>query len=294
MRFLLRLVGLVVVALALSAGLLGLVKPVADWLLPGRAYDFGEPFRRLAEILALVGGYWLWKRHRDPAAAERAAELGRASWLFFGFLVGTTSLTLLLLVEVRTGALRVAPAALDLWLGRAGRAMVSAVLLAVFEETIFRGFLLVTLRREVGLAAAIGVSSVVFAACHYFVAHVTVVPGAEPFVGWRVLAAHWNAAADPSHLASLLGLAFAGAALAAARLLSGTLACAIGLHVGWVFLFKSARLVVQPSPMVRWLYGPDGVAGRPETWLALLAVIGVLALPRLRTTFGVLTESRRT
>jgi len=283
-RFLLRLAGIVAGSLVLATLLLPLVKPIADLFAGGRAYDISEWFRRLAEVLAIAGGLRLWTRHRPAADAPppRSADLGRASWLVFGLLVGATSFTLLLLVEVRGGALRVEPAAARLWPGRAATSLASAVLLALFEETILRGFLLQSLRRATNLVTAIGVTSVFFAVCHYFVAHVTVAPGFDALVGWRVLAAHARAAADASHLMPLVGLVLAGAALCAARVLSGTLACAIGLHVGWLFLFKTGRLVVKPFPLALWLYGPHGVAGRPETWLGLVAVAGVLALPRLR------------
>jgi len=282
-RFLLRFAGIVAGSLVLAAALLAFVKPVADLFSGGQPYDIGEWFRRLAELLAISGGIGLWMRSRAAVGApEGATELGRASWLVFGFLVGATSFTLLLLVEVRGGVFHVEPSAARLWTGRVASSLASAVLLAVFEETILRDFLLQSLRRKTNLTTAVGVTSVFYATCHYFVAHVTVAPGFDALVGWRVLAAHARAAADASHLMPLVGLALAGAALCAARVLSGTLACAIGLHVGWLFLFKTGRLVVKPFPLALWLYGPHGVAGRPETWLGLVAVAGVLALPRLR------------
>src|SRR5262249_54553664 len=133
-----------------------------------------------------------------------------------------------------------------------------------------------------------------YAGCHYFRAATWVHAGTDLGVGFKVLGAHLAAVADPVHLSSLIGLAVAGAALAGARFLSGTLACSIGLHAGWVFLLKGAKLFVEPKPGVGWLYGPNGIVGRPEVIVCFLAVVAVLALPRLRDGVVSRLASRRT
>jgi membrane protease YdiL (CAAX protease family) len=295
-RFSLRLLGLIGGAMALAAMVVGLLKPVADLLFAdgGAAYDLGPAFRRVAEAIAFFGGIWLWRRYREaPPRVEAVPGPGRATWFFFGFLVGTASLTLLLLFEVRSGALQVVPAPAEVWVGKIAESLATCLLLALFEETIFRGFVLGGLAREVPLGAAFFVSSLLYGACHFFHTPVLVEPGSDLTVGWRALGAHLDAVTDPSHLASLVGLTVVGATFAAARLLGGGLACAIGLHAGWIFLFKTAKLVVWRPPGVRWLYGPEGVVGRPEVLFALLVVVVVLALPRLRASLGTFLETRR-
>jgi membrane protease YdiL (CAAX protease family) len=294
-RFGRQLAGLVVGAAILTALLLGPIKPVLDRLLsPGAAgtYDIGPAFRRIGEALAVLGGVVLWRRSRP--ARRPPASRRRGAWLLGGFLFGAVSLSIFLATEVGAKAFRFEPSPLRQWPVALAAALLIALLVGLIEESIFRGFILEGLRREHALGTALAVSSVLYAACHYFRATVLVAAGPDLTIGWTALSAHLRAVADPSHGMQLLGLTLVGGILAMAKLSSGTLACAIGWHAGWVFVVKGAGIVLDPNPGIGWLYGPNGAVGRPSVLVALLAILFAIALPRARAVFGAKAEVERT
>jgi membrane protease YdiL (CAAX protease family) len=76
----------------------------------------------------------------------------------------------------------------------------------------------------------------------------------------------------------LVGLALFGLLLAWARLRSGGLWLPIGIHAGWVAVFRIGRLFFEMEPRPVWLVGPGwppvigGAAGAVAmlaTWLLL-------------------------
>jgi membrane protease YdiL (CAAX protease family) len=282
-RFSLKLTALVVGAMGLAALLAGPLKPLADRLpdaAAGTTYDFGRFFRRVAMLFAIAGGFFLW--YRDRAASPRSTSLSeRARWLAAGFLCGLISFALLLVALLGDGELRFVPSATGSWPVALAAALAAGLAVGLLEESLFRGWILGRLRSEHGIVAAIVVTSLLYGACHYFKAEVPVARGTDWSVGWVALVAHLRAVADPSHLLSLFGLVLVGLVLAAARIGSATLAFPIGVHAAWVFAFKSAPLALEPHTGIRWLYGPEGVVGRPAVWAALLAMAALAAAPAL-------------
>jgi membrane protease YdiL (CAAX protease family) len=141
-----------------------------------------------------------------------------------------------------------------------------AVLVAVVEETLFRGVLVGYLRARIGLPAAVGLSALAFGAAHAFNAHVT-----------------------PLALANLVA---AGLLFALAFVVGRGLALPIGLHAAWNWFEGSVfglpvsgvprdrLLVVEEHGPPLWTGGAFGPEGGLLGLAAMALVAGVLWLAR--------------
>lgn len=230
---------------------------LAQWL-GGEGGPFAglatQPFHRYLNrcllILALAG---LWPLVRACGLGGSAAlgfGGGAERWrrLGFGLAAGFGSLCLVALALVAMGVRgwNAAPTAAGL-LTLAGKAMLTAVVVAVMEEFLFRGVIFGALRQSASLLAAIVTSAMVYSAVHFLarVEH----PGA---VQW-----HSGLALLPRMLAGMLApgslwpggvtLAVGGAALALAYHRTGSLWFSIGLHAGWVFWLKVFKSLTVPG-----------------------------------------------
>ncbi len=144
-------------------------------------------------------------------------------------------------------------------------AFVTGVIVAIFEETFFRGLVFGALRREWGAMRALWASSVFFGALHFV--------AAQPKT---VLAT----------VAAFVSLTSIGAVLAWCYQRSGSLYLAIGVHAGCVAGLKWwTGLTTRGTGELDWLFGAgrfrlvSGVAVVPTillVWLALVAFERVL------------------
>jgi membrane protease YdiL (CAAX protease family) len=154
-----------------------------------------------------------------------------------------------------------------------------AALVGLIEEVLFRGFVLQSFLRDMRTWLAVVVTSVAFAALHFLDVKVILPVGFDPLAGFRGLAILKGLVGGPAAtmLPELAGLALVGVVLSCAYVWTGSLYLCIGLHAGWVFSLKSARLLFQRNPaVVPWFFG-DG-----------LVVTGVLGILSLVTVLGIL------
>ena len=155
--------------------------------------------------------------------------------------------------------------------------LVSGLVVALIEETFLRGAMQTAITRESGVALAIALTSVVYAALH-FVAGKYRVPASEVHFGsgLDMLAEVLKGFSDPlGILDSFLCLTAVGVLLGVVRLVTGNIAACIGLHAGWVAVLYVVRETTVPNPAspAAWLMGDyDGFIG----WMVLawLPVIG--------------------
>jgi membrane protease YdiL (CAAX protease family) len=186
-----------------------------------------------------------------------------------GALLGWLLVTVVFVVEWAAGWLTVQGAApLAVAVGAIAIGLGRAVLVAAVEEAIFRGLVLDYLRQPIGTPAAVGVSSLAFAAAHAFNSNV-------------------NALA-------VANLAVAGVVFGLAFLWGKGLAVPIGLHAAWNFVEGSLYgLPVsgsgRESLLLVWVGGPElatGGAFGPEGGLvglaAMLLTVLVMWLARTR------------
>ncbi|MGD0016250.1 MAG: CPBP family intramembrane glutamic endopeptidase [Verrucomicrobiia bacterium] len=270
---------IVVVAAALAA-------PGAFWLCQVSGIDWlaGQPFHRICDrtllATALIG---LWPLLRC-VGVRSWRDLGYAPvprwWrqTLIGFGLGFGSLALAgafsLLLGARTFRLAPnLPISLLKYLG-------VGALVAVIEETFFRGAIQGTLQRVWSGVAAVLMTSFVYAVLHFVRA---------PYFDISSGAVHWNtgfvylatAVSEPAHkpgmLVALVTLSLAGCNLGWAFAKTRVLYLAIGLHAGWVFTMKmySVLTTATVAPQPRWL-GAERLTENITTWPVLLLLLAVI------------------
>ena len=250
-----------------------------------------QPFHRYVNrslLAAAVLGLWplLWMLNlggrsalglTNPLAARRELGLGLA--------LGFGSLLLAVVIQTAGGTrsfhLGQPPTVL---LGLLATATSAALAVALLEETVFRGVVFGALRRNWPLWVALGASSAIYSAVHFFAR----VEHTGP-VGWdaglALLPRMMRGMTAPENFLPALTLAVAGTALGLARERTGNLWFAVGLHAGWVFWLKVFKTVTVSTGTANAFWGTERLL---DGWLACLVMVGVLAvvarLPRREQT----------
>jgi hypothetical protein len=151
--------------------------------------------------------------------------------------------------------------------------LASGLAVAIIEETFVRGAMFTAIRRESGTRAAIILTSLLFAASHFF-GKVRIDPGqVTAWSGVALITGTLRAFADPLAIAdAFLCYAAVGVVLAVVRAQTGNIAASFGLHAGWVWVMLVAHELARPvdgSPLRFLLSRFDGFVG----WLVLVGSI---------------------
>lgn len=239
----------------------------------GADWPFHRVANRLAMLLLLIGLVWLLRRlglanrrdlgyapepRRFVALALKALAVGVISML------PIIGLLLALGLRVPKEALG-AGEAVQIALG----GLLSAVLVALIEETFFRGAMHSAIRRENGARIAIVCTALVYASLHFLnrvrIPHEQVDWGS----GFELMSRTFSAFAQPAAIAdSFLALFAVGVLLGLARERFGHIAVCAGLHAGWVWVIAITRELTARDPQADWSFlvgAYDGVIG----WLVL-------------------------
>jgi hypothetical protein len=267
------------------------------WSLLHPYFDF--PFHRIGErigMLALLLGLVLAARRLQlNDRASLGFGLKRSAFLremLLGLGLGALSMTAVVAVMGLMGLITWSAAA-SLTAGGVAKLVLSRALsglaVAFIEETFIRGAMLTGIARESGVTAAVLLTSLIYAATHFFASYkipaadVTATSGLELISGTLHLFAH------PSSIADAFSCLFAvGVVLAVIRVITGNIAAGIGLHAGWVWVMLVAHELSQPvrdATLSFLLSRFDGFTG----WLVLAwtLVLGmVLALFYARRTIA--------
>ncbi len=241
-----------------------------------------NPFHRFVHR-ALLGlallGLWPLLRHlgmrswKDLGWVRPAGQWGRLS---LGFLLGWISLATVAALAFMAGARGSDWAQPFYFYARfLAKTLVTALVVAVVEETLFRGALFGALRRALPWPVALVISSFLYAWVHFFQRPV---PPAQ--IGWTTglvqLAEMMRGFTDLNAMVpAFLCLWLAGVLLAWAYQRTGNLFWSTGLHTGWVFWLKAYSSITHPVGSNHlWLWGNDKLI---DGWLAcvMLGVAGV-------------------
>ncbi len=236
-----------------------------------------QPFHRYVNrsllLLALVG---LWPFLRS-LGIRSWKDLGFAPvqlhWRrgVTGFFVGFWSMAALALLAIFFGARR-----LDF--GNAGAGLIgdllgatlTAAVVAILEETLFRGALFGALRKNHPWPFALVASSALYALLHFFAkatSPVTVMWSS----GFLTLSSMLRGFVEFQLLVpGFFNLLIAGAILALAYQRTGNLYFSIGLHAGWIFWLRSYRLLTKKIPGTdSWFWGGREMM---DGWLATIVL----------------------
>lgn len=139
-------------------------------------------------------------------------------------------------------------------------ALLVALVLATTEELIFRGFVLRYLRSNA--SATTTVAAVLASAAIFSLSHVVALQSATGAVQYASV---------------LFGLFLLGALLGATYVVTGSIACSIGIHaslLGFKVFFRHTELVIFRP--VWWLGGTSDLRMGPVSWLVLALAIGLV------------------
>ncbi len=164
-----------------------------------------------------------------------------------------------------------------------GKIIVPALVVPPLEEWMIRGVLLgMWLRFAKPIAACVG-TSLIFAFIHFLKppAGSVIADPASAMAGFELLGKVLFHFTDPRFfVTNFATLFFGGMILAWARVRTGALWFAIGLHAGWIAGFKSFNLLYQPADSHRWGIAETFSGTFPLVTLGLTAVICHFALRR--------------
>jgi len=251
------------------------------WVLLHPHFDF--PFHRIAGrvgMLALLVGFVTVARRLGLAdRGSLGYGVPRRTFLReFGLALALGVGLMLLVVAVMVGmGLRIWQPGLDLHAAAMARLIVqtllSALTVAVIEETFLRGAMFSGIARESGTRSAIVLTALVYAATHFIARYRIPAELVVPTSGLAMVAGSMRAFADPLAIGDAFAALFAvGVLLAAVRAATGHIAACIGLHAGWVWIMLLARATSIPDTTRRMsflLSGFDGFVG----WLVLAWII---------------------
>ncbi len=234
-------------------------------------HPFHRYYGRTVQVLAVLG---LWPFLR--ALGQRSlADLGwcrpAGQW---GRLAGGLALVAMIGVAVGVRVVRGDVPGLGMVEVLALSAL-SAGVVAVLEEALFRGALFGGMCRAWPWPFALAVSSVVYALVH-FMGKGDGTQAVQWYSGFEMLGQLLGGFRQwPESFTGFLNLALAGAILGLAYQRTGNLYFSIGLHAGWIFCLKLSKEVTCPATDRGWLWGTEKLV---DGWLALPLLLVVLAV----------------
>jgi uncharacterized protein len=241
--------------------------------------SFDKFVTRCLLLVALLGMWPLLRFSRlDSWRALGLARFpGSRRHVTLGCLLGFGSLAIVAAGALVTGARAWAfdPALPSVALVLPG-ALVTAIIVALVEETLFRGAIFGALRQFNHWLTALLISSAVYSIVHFF-QKATVAPSKITWIsGLELLAKMMRGFTDQQHiLPGFFVLLLAGGILAAAYYRTGSLHFSIGLHAGWIFLAQSyAIFTKQRGPSAHPFWGGVKMI---DGWCGVIVLAPLLA-----------------
>ncbi len=164
--------------------------------------------------------------------------------------------------------------------------LLPALLIAVFEESVFRGVLLTGLKKNMPVIAAVLISSTYYAALHFLNSKTEIAfEQAQLLSGFTLLGEALANVLNPKNASAFFSLLVVGIFLAVIRTQAKeSLGLCIGCHAGWVWQIKMSKTLFNPDFSSDYSYlvsSYDGVVGPLVTaWLSL-AIIGYFVYKKL-------------
>lgn len=244
-------------------------------------WPFHKVVSRLWQLLLLIGLALTVSRLGLRGRADWGYGLARAGFLrqsAAGLALGIVTMLPMSVAIVALGIRMLRPGLeAALLLEGLVTGLVAGLLVAIVEETFFRGLMFRAVSRASGLALAVAGTSLLYSAIH-FLARARM-PASE--IGWdsgfTLLGAAFTRFADPAAFAdAFIALVLVGVLLALVRARTGAIAAGIGLHMGWICVIKTTTFATGPVADAPWgfLVGSlDGYTGWLVAGWALLMIL---------------------
>ncbi|MDP1774360.1 MAG: type II CAAX endopeptidase family protein [Methylobacter sp.] len=162
-----------------------------------------------------------------------------------------------------------------------------ALLIAVFEESVFRGVLLAGLKKNMPVIAAVLISSTYYAALHFLNSKTEISQqDFNLFSGFILVGEAFANVLNPKNASAFLSLLVVGIFLAVLRTqVKESLGLCIGCHAGWVWQIKMNGTLFNPDLNSEYLYlvsSYNHVVGPLVTvWLSL-TIIGYFVYKKVQ------------
>jgi membrane protease YdiL (CAAX protease family) len=271
-----------VLVLLLAMLFAALASPWVQALLaPMAQFPLHRVFSRLTMLGVLGGTAWLLIRWR---LAQRELLGFQRPWpqflqrTLFGLLAGLALMTLalapLFLLGLRVWSERL-PADAGAMLALVLKGLGSGLVVALIEETFFRGAMQGALQRQGATRWALFAVPLAYSAVH-FLGRAASVPFDEVdgWSGFTALRGFFSLFAEPLRiLDSFVALYFVGLLLALVRRRWGDLAGCIGLHAGFVAVIAVFRRISAPAADNGWSFLVGDFDGLLGLWIAALTAI---------------------
>lgn len=156
----------------------------------------------------------------------------------------------------------------------------AGLIVAVIEETFFRGLMYRAVSRESGFAVAAASTAVVYSALHFLARAKIPADEVDWGSGIQLLGATLANLVHPLPVIdSFVALVLVGLLLALVRRRTGAIAACIGLHMGWICVIKATSAVSREVEASAWsglVSRFDGYTGwMVAGWAALLVVVAL-------------------
>ncbi|HZL42766.1 MAG TPA: type II CAAX endopeptidase family protein [Verrucomicrobiae bacterium] len=255
-----------------------LLAPWLYWLVQLGAGVFPKlahsPFHRFVHRsllgLAILGVWPLLKASgtaslRDAGLVRPGGQWGR---LGGGLLLGFVSLALVAGFALASGARQFNTSlSAGQWVAKIAGITLTALVVAVLEEILFRGAIYGALKKIFHWRFALVLSSVLYAFVH-FISPATSTEPVTWISGLELLPRMLRGFADAhALLPGFFNLTLAGVLLGLAYQRTGNLYFSIGLHAGWIFWLKAYGAITHPVPGANSAWW--GMGAPTNGWFAL-------------------------
>ena len=227
-----------------------MVQGLAPHLPFGRSLA-GQPFRRVfdrAVLIVALLGLWPLLRNAGFRSWSNVGYVKTPDWwrhVLLGFALGFGSLALVITITVamKTRSLNLDKSAGEM-LGAGLRYMATGIIVALIEETFFRGGLQGAFQRGMNVVVAVVVASAIYSALHFLKPKGVNIPADQVTwsSGFTCLSGIVSRSfGERNVLVGFVTLFLAGCILGLAYARTQALYLSIGLHAGWVLANESAR-----------------------------------------------------
>ena len=252
----------------------------------GDTLPFRQILTRLTQIFLLLSIFPMMKYLRIDKVA-----LGFPSWWVFlkqlpqgfglGFIVLTPVFIVLSLLNINQIDYK-QEWVVDLLVKNSIMYLLMALLISVIEETLFRGMVLVGLKKKLPVQVAIFLTAIYYAGLHFLIIKTNLsVQDINFFSGFRLLGEAVSNLLNLNNLPAFFALLMVGIFLGILRTqVTSSLGLCIGCHTCWVWQIKMNKKFFNTDFSSEYHYlvsSYDGVIGPLVTGWLLVVVVGYLA-----------------